>query len=643
MDENSEEITLLNLSAKDFNTVELLPALPANTELILGFISPDIDFKDISSRIKKYCGHIPLVLSSTAGELFSSGKSANTSLYNTGDENRQNIVLQCFSSNLIKSVDIHTVELFDPDLTPAKRTSLIENELTKFRSSFPIHYDNCVAYTLIDGLSRGESFFMEAAYNSGKLPCLIIGGSSGGKLDFQNTYIYNNHKVVQNKAVITLISFKSDIKLGVLKSQNFKEHSYSFTVAQADPAKRYIKSVIRKDTGEITDAISELCRQFNCPENKLESHLEKYSFAIVIDKDIYVRSISAIDFEAREIHFYCDLAFGDELILVEHTDFISSIESDYERFKIGKNGELLGGLFNDCILRRLINQNKLSGVKCFSDIPVGGFSTFGELLGVNINQTLTALMFYRVPAENSFHDEYIDTFIQKYSSFKEFFLKRTMNQMQHELQIKNQVWNSSMEGIGILADLIEKSSQKATENEVLLKNIHETFSKLYQNIDSSNEEGNKISGELKKLSVNAENIKNVLHDIVDIAGQINILGFNASIEAARAGAAGKGFSIIAREVKNLSDKTDKSIKESTESVSSLVKSMELLQKQTEHITTSQVSARQTSNSLNDDITQLAVNSKFIESSISENSVKVQSLNEDLNRMLKVIKLISVKE
>ncbi len=636
---NTPDIITVNILYRDFHTEENWTFLENDLSLIIGFLSPDLDFRTLSHELSERCGGTPLILSSTAGELCNNSFGKKLPLYHSSQENRGNIVLMCFSSSVISEVDIHTIDLSEPDMNPAKRVEKIEEELDNFHPSFPLRSENCVAYTIIDGLSRGESFFMEAAYNSGKLPCLIIGGSAGGKLDFRNTWIYNNQETVQNKAVITLIRLRDDIKLGVFKSQNFKMTDYSITVAQANPAMRTIKSVFLNDTGEIYDVISELCRHFQCSEKDLEKKLTNYSFALTIDNDIYVRSISGIDYESREISFYCDLDFGDELFIVENTDFISSVERDYEQFKNRKGGKLLGGLFNDCILRRLFNQDHLAGVKCFNDIPVAGFSTFGELLGVNINQTLTALMFYRVTPDTEFHDEYLDNYIQKYSAFKEFFLKRKLNQMNQMMKMKDRVWNGSMKSIELLSGVIETSSLKAAENEKLLSSINNNFTDLIHNIDESGQKGHMIEEELLEFGINTERIEEILLDIVDIAGQINILGFNASIEAARAGLAGKGFAIIAREVKTLSDKTDTSANDSKNSLKGLMESLDLLRGRSDNIIKSQNEAKEQSLSLKEDIYLLAENSRAIERSISDNVSEIQQLRKNLNQMKDVIELL----
>jgi hypothetical protein len=54
----------------------------------------------------------------------------------------------------------------------------------------------------------------------------------------------------------------------------------------------------------------------------------------------------------------------------------------------------LGMLLNDCVLRRVGNAGQLGQARFFDRIPAAGFSSFGEILGVPINQTLSALVFF---------------------------------------------------------------------------------------------------------------------------------------------------------------------------------------------------------------------------------------------------------
>ncbi len=631
-----EDIRQIMFRSRELDSINLEENFSGIPSLILGYISPDLDFQSTVTKLRQKCRSSVLICTSTAGELCSRDLDRTLPLYQEADESRGSIVLQGFSEQIIDKIDVKTIELHDPDMEANERTSRIKKELDTMTPSFKIDHKHCIAFTLIDGLSRSESFYMEALYESGKLPCLTIGGSAGGKLDFQNTYLYNNKEVVQNKAVVTLIRFRNDIGMGIFKSQNFEMTPFSMTIAQANPAKRYIKSIIDPQTGDLKDVISYLCSHFNCSESELENYLQNFSFAIKIHDDIYVRSISMIDFKERRIHFYCDLAFGDELYLVKHTDFIQSVNEDYRRFSRNKDTAPLGAVFNDCILRRLFNGEKLSGVDCFQDVPVAGFSTFGELLGVNINQTLTALFLYRIQEGEEFHDEYIDNFIIKYSGFKEFFLQRRLNQMNNIVLIKDRVWETSRKSIDMMSDFIEESKQKAIESDRIIELINRDFENLYSRINQSKDEGLNISRELEHLGRSANSVETVLYDIVDIAGQTNILGFNASIEAARAGKSRGGFSVIAKEVKKLADKTQEHVKISKEAVSDVIKRMDTLKFKVGQINENQINANSLSSEINSSINQLTSSSRTIENEMSSHTTRIKGLMDHIDQMLQTI-------
>uniref|UniRef100_UPI000AF22C97 methyl-accepting chemotaxis protein n=1 Tax=Campylobacter pinnipediorum TaxID=1965231 RepID=UPI000AF22C97 len=112
--------------------------------------------------------------------------------------------------------------------------------------------------------------------------------------------------------------------------------------------------------------------------------------------------------------------------------------------------------------------------------------------------------------------------------------------------------------------------QKATEYiHEANKAITELASEITQTAQTEYDMANKID----QLSKDAEQVKSVLVVINDIADQTNLLALNAAIEAARAGEHGRGFAVVADEVRQLAERTQKSLTEINATINVIVQAI----------------------------------------------------------------------
>lgn len=94
-----------------------------------------------------------------------------------------------------------------------------------------------------------------------------------------------------------------------------------------------------------------------------------------------------------------------------------------------------------------------------------------------------------------------------------------------------------------------------------------------ERIQSVANKEHELSGNLQSLAGNAQETKQILVTIGDIADQTNLLALNAAIEAARAGEHGRGFAVVADEVRKLAERTQKSLAETAATINILIQAI----------------------------------------------------------------------
>jgi methyl-accepting chemotaxis protein len=160
-------------------------------------------------------------------------------------------------------------------------------------------------------------------------------------------------------------------------------------------------------------------------------------------------------------------------------------------------------------------------------------------------------------------------------------LFQIQNSSEHILMSSKQLFESSQllaggstdqaNSIGEITSSLTQIEAQSSQNSDNSLTASQLSKKLNQSSNNGQEVMTKLNLAMEELETVSEKIFKVVKEIESIAFQTNILALNAAVEAARAGQHGKGFNVVATEVRNLAVRSSTSAKETTNMVEEVIK------------------------------------------------------------------------
>ena len=180
------------------------------------------------------------------------------------------------------------------------------------------------------------------------------------------------------------------------------------------------------------------------------------------------------------------------------------------------------------------------------------------------------------------------------------------------------------------------ASEQSDETRKKADNGADLVNKVVKAINGVNSVALALQDNMKELGQQAESIGGVMNVISDIADQTNLLALNAAIEAARAGEAGRGFAVVADEVRKLAEKTMTATQEVGSNIQAIQNSARAnigeVTSAVKNITEATDLANASGQALSEIVSLAATNSSYV-ASIATAAEEQSATSEEINRAL----------